>query len=267
MTWKYTNQVAGIHKREPGEYLESSYRYHRRKGVRALLAIERARQDRDAAKMRYLPCESGWNSGQTFEAYGERMRWIENPGKAGLRMVGFADELCEWIQHTGWYTDEHQSETVRGVVYQGPARDGAPLLFAGYDDPNQDGPICIALDTVAGESGGFDGAGGPTSDSGVSDAARQADGIAERMAESEREYSEVTGARSRFEDMGAERADIRTATLALIREFKAAVRIPPGIYLEIESSIRRNLESMADLLRQRAELVDMYGAHDGWTEY
>ncbi len=66
----------------------------------------------------------------TYTPQRERMVYYVEPG--ALRSVGFADELVR-IRHTGWFTDrEFQDETMRGVVYQLPAHNGASRYVAGY---------------------------------------------------------------------------------------------------------------------------------------
>ena len=81
--------------------------------------------------------------GPAFDAHGYKwVRFVENVSR-GLRLVGFADEIAKaegsWrsIQHTGWFTDDDQSEKYRGVVYQLPSR-GEPLYVYGYADTNND---------------------------------------------------------------------------------------------------------------------------------
>ena len=102
-------------------------------------------------------------------------RWIENIDLSGWRLRGFADELARGIQHTGWYTSDDYNESFRGIVYQLLTHKGRQLYFVGYDDPNND--YCVY--------GGFMFADDD------SEAAYEADAIARKMAEQEREYNEV----------------------------------------------------------------------------
>lgn len=134
----------------------------------------------------------------------ENLRWIENTDQAGLRFVGFADEIDRSIQHTGWYTDEDGcAETLRGAVWQLPGRNGVPLFVAGYCDPHNHGAARICFDVIEGErpewvpprngwSGYWSYCDSATDHDGCREAARQADGIAEIAAESEREWRETS---------------------------------------------------------------------------
>lgn len=117
-------------------------------------------------------------------------RWIESTERASLRFVGFADELAN-LSHTGWYTDDDGSngETLRGAVWQLPARSGRAQYIAGYMDPNNDGAAMVDFDIIEGKLGGAE-AYDYDSDS-KRDTARQADGIAECAAETERDYQRM----------------------------------------------------------------------------
>jgi len=63
----------------------------------------------------------------------DNLRWVEDT--AHLRRVGYADEIAD-IRHTGWFTDDFQEETYRGVVFRLTKLRG---YLVGYEDPNNDG--------------------------------------------------------------------------------------------------------------------------------
>jgi hypothetical protein len=142
----------------------------------------------------------GGSDGATFQAYGESAcRWIEDPESKGLRLLGLAHEVgkagycysSDAVEHRGWFMDSDGCETVCGVVYQLPGKDGRARYLAGYADPynaesNGNGPALLSMEIYTGEP--VDSEYDP--DSVLRDVARAADGIAERMAESEREYQE-----------------------------------------------------------------------------
>lgn len=97
------------------------------------------------------------------------------PEAYGLRFVGFWDEVKEWppAKHTGWYTDDFQSGTYRGVVFQTSAdKKGSPRYLAGYYDDEGE-QTYLEREIVAGGSEG---------------AAQIADDLARIAAEEEREY-------------------------------------------------------------------------------
>jgi len=177
------------------------------RGLSAREALERARRTLETGAKSanpYGPGASIWSGlggsdGRTFSAYGESAcRWIENPESKGLRLVGLAHDvgragyahLRDAVAHRGWYLDSDGSgETVAGVVYQLPGRDGRARYLVGYADPyNADadgsGPALLSLDVIDGEpvDSHWD------ADPARREAATRADGIAERMAEAERDY-------------------------------------------------------------------------------
>lgn len=170
--------------------------YPERYGRNAQHALKMAR---DAAalggKPGYVPA-SIWagrkgSDGRVFSAYGEnQLRWIENPESKGLRFVGLAHEVARKIrsrvvEHTGWYLDEFQDETVSGVVYQLPGKDGVSRYLSGYADPfncdkNGRGPALLSMEIFEDMD----------SEAAQREAAQNADHIAERFAEEERAYQE-----------------------------------------------------------------------------
>src|SRR5712671_138973 len=101
--------------------LQSAFLYHRSRGGPASRAITLARADVAAGESRWpyeyprrlLP--QGWGNARGDDG----ATWVENLDAAGLRFVGYADELAR-LRHTGWYTsDENElGESLRGVVVQ-----------------------------------------------------------------------------------------------------------------------------------------------------
>lgn len=263
----------------PDELRAMAYRYHRRKGVPARRALEMATADAADGKTRFASCAvSGWNP--AFAAFGESgMRWIENPAECGLRFVGYADE-CARLNHTGWYLDSDGFETARGIVYQMPARNGAPVFVAGYADPfngtkgnEWKNPACLSFSSVVyGESGWFST--DPRDNPECADAGRLADRITEIMAESEREYREVTDARQRFESLADDIKAEWSEWSALMRECRAmrqraadAVNIAPHIAATIRARLASIRESILEMTAERETLASDYGSHDGWNDY
>lgn len=236
--------------------LKSAYRYHRLKGRPALPALTAARQDLSNHKERYAGGPHGY--GKPFVAYGSRhMRWIESPAYAGLRFVGYADEICKSIKHTGWYLDPDGDSSIRGAVYQMAGRNGRPRFVAGYNDPNIDGPACLAFDEVfTGEQTDYQYY---THDAAV-DAARHADSIAESYAEKERDYQRAWQAGSKYYHLGESIKDNRSRALALFAERRAA-RIEagntyPAICQLIDSKIWSIWESIQENRAERQLLMD-----------
>ncbi len=255
--------------------MKTEYKYHRQRGRNAADALRLAREDIAEGKKRYPRAGSAWNP--PWSAFGESaMRWIENPSECGLRFVGYADDLTR-LNHTGWYTDESQCQTVRGIVYQLPARKGSPLFVCGYADPDNgtegrewSNPAALSMDVIHGESGYFSTS--PRDNPDAADAGRMADRITEIMADSAREYDEVNRARHDFEDCGTEIIETRRAALALIADIKRIMRacsITNGsaACLALRETLTRKLNYIRAQRGQRETLVCDYGSHDGWNDY
>lgn len=174
----------------------------------------------------------GGSDGKLFSAYGETAcRWIENPESKGLRFVGLAHDVAKSnysylrnaVEHTGWFLDnEILHETVSGVVYQLPARDGKPRYVVGYADPyncdkDGNGPALLSVEVLEGErhdsyNHGYNPA--------LRDAARRADSIAESMAEQEREYQDARRAGQTAREKTQEATQAGQEWIAEIRAFR-----------------------------------------------
>lgn len=256
--------------------LRANYAYWRAKGKPALAAIAAARADLLASVTRYpsSAVKPGYSSGKPFAAYGERhMRWIESPSAAGLRFVGYCDEIAgRAINHTGWYLDDDfQDESVRGVVFRMAGRDGRARYVAGYQDPcngsaDRDGPVCLSFDVIEGEplSSSWD------EDPAAREAAYSADHIASRMAEEEREYRRASTAGMRYRDLGEDVATMRRDALDLIAQIKshkAAVCDAPAIV----AALRDRLESIVDAIREarseRRDLLSDFGREPAFHDH
>lgn len=172
------------------------------------------------------------------------MYWVS---AGNLRCAGHADELTS-LQHTGWYLDEFQEETARGVVYRLPHG----RFVAGYDF-SYDGDPGATLDFSA----TYDDAG---------EAARVADSLAENAAEREREYQEVSNARFRFGELAEDISRARRAALALIAEIKAHGRFTDGICAALRSRLEALREEIQEAREKRERLQSDYGRHSAWAD-
>lgn len=134
-------------------------------------------------------------------------RCVENAGN-GLRFVGYVDDILTNIRHTGWFVDNFQEETARGVVYQLPARNGAKQYIAGYQLPCDDTCVCLSFDITDDKT----------------TAAMWADSMTELMAEEEREYDAKFQAEQQIEQACDEIADARethSMTIVALSDAKA----------------------------------------------
>jgi hypothetical protein len=168
-----------------------AYTDMRRRNVRAIEAFERAKLSRASCGWKAFYPHGVGGCNMTRQRDRPSYAWIEKPRDAGLRLVGYADEIVN-LRHKGWYCDEHQDDLFRGVVYRLPHSRG---FIAGYADPWNDGPAFVCLELA--EDG--------------RQAAFWADSIAEREAESEREYQERENEKIRTEEENAQFAKDREA--------------------------------------------------------
>lgn len=174
-------------------------------------------------------------------------RWCEDTENAGLRFVGFADELAPHaIKHKGWYTDPDgfDGEVYRGAVWQLPARGGQCIYVAGFADPNNEGAALIDFEPILT----------------ISKAAYRADDTARIHAEREREYQqEKWRAAQRVRDLLEDICDARRAHTALIRAIWTGERddaIGARLRAECRDAVRkarREIEAITD------EILDASG--------
>lgn len=229
-------------------YLFHRQRYHRT----PKRALESARMDVAADITRY-PSRGGGNVGGVPS---DSIRWVENPSAAGLRYVGFADEVNHWIRHKGWYTspDGDDGEVYRGVVYLLPGRNRAPRFVGGYSNPWNDG-VRIDFGSICEDS---------------DTAANIGDRLAEIDAEKERDYQEAWQAGRQCEDLLDEAKAELSRAIALVREMRAARKqgamAGDTICATLRNSIAKARETAHSLFAKRVELIDNYGRHPGFVE-
>lgn len=185
------------------------------------------------------------------ETHGYSVRWVEDVS-CGLRLVGFADEISR-IDHRGWFTDEFQDETYRGIVYQLPARHGVSQYVYGYADPNNDGCalLCFNVETDKLE------------------AARQADRFAEIFAEYARDYNRASSAGQQYRDLDDEIKEMRKEALTIAAEMRAA-RVAkvqaPTICATLRDKVMSLYRSIQKARKERRELMSDFGRSEGFAE-
>lgn len=222
--------------------LANTYRHIRAKGATATRAMEAARALIEQGKgNNYSPSRAGAYN-PPFQAHGySALRWIESTDAAGLRFVGYADELIS-VGHRGWFADAFQDETYRGAVYQLPARGGRPCLVAGYADPNNKGAAIIDFSPEYGEAreevGRYSDA--------TREAACMADGMAECFAEEARDYSEAWQAARQWQELADDMANARASARTLVAEMRAAIKAGQSAGAAICAALRAQLASYAD---------------------
>lgn len=218
------------------------YRAHRAMkgfmGIRAAQALILAREGR-ARKARWE------TSGHAGRNDGTRVQYWDHKADVPFRFTGYADDIRRGIGHKGWYCDEYADRTLRGVVYQIPARNGVPQYLSGYQESDNDS-VVLYLDSFEAEP---------------AEAAYRADQIAERLAESEREYSESWSAGSQAGEA------VRDALGDLRQEVSRIVQIAlypdrAGLMIADDASADRQHEEARDALRDAIR-----AARDGWPTY
>lgn len=210
------------------------------------------------------------NNGRPLEAYGfEHCRWIEDPERVGLRLVGYADELHGGIEHRGWYTDDDgHDETARGIVYQLPGRNGRARYVAGYADPYNDGPALLAFgaDIVEGER--LESSWDDDHDA-RHQIASYADSMAERMAEEARDYNRAWSYGQRAREYRDEMTDARTVLIEALKEHRqerGRESERPALCAMFRNWVKERLEFIRDRQANIAELVAEYRGKDGFAE-
>ncbi|MCK1671097.1 hypothetical protein [Bradyrhizobium sp. 150] len=244
------------------ELLTSAFRYYRQRPTfNAQRALGAARKDVAERKNRYPRSNFAMRGGADWKIGSDTVFFCEQPDDY-LRRVGFVDEIPseshyrgKMVDHKGWYLrdDDSGGEVARGVVFQLPAHKGKCRYLSAVADPHNNGPAILSLEL-------FDE---------LSEAARNADSLAETYAETERDYNRAWEAGQRYSDLGAEIAEQRKTTLALIREAKsqcATLRDMPATRKVIESAIRDYLRETESARDKRAELISEFGDCDAFKE-
>lgn len=247
--------------------LLQAYRFHRTHYAHAArtfrpfpavasLALRQARQDVASGTLRF-PGADGYNRESA-----DGLRWVENPPANGLRFVGWCDEIARQnyryasgIGHTGWHTDDAGcGETMRGAVYQLPARGGKPLYVPGYVESHESPETGARLsfrDVIEGENGEDEEA--------KREAAYRADRIAEIHAEEQREHSTAYRAgqdAAEAEEAAREARRELLAFLKALRPKKATLCDAPALVEAAREKVESLLESIAAFRAERDRLRD-----------
>ncbi len=248
-----------------------------RKHQVAHFALKRAKsEEKLKAYSDYWPGQRGAGnvSRQEKKSSGDNYAWIENTESAGLRFVGYADEIISSLCHRGYYIDDDglSGEVWRGAVWQLPARHGVARYIAGYEDPCNKGAAYVDLDIVSEKVDRLTPTREDANDEAKRQAARNADSIAERNAERELEYNAAFHAGSEWSDLEDEIVRERKYALALLVESRperhsTRETATPTICAAIRKAISHSVDAIATMRKRREELFDQYGNHDGFAEF
>lgn len=239
-----------------------AYRWRRQNGKAAVDAFRFAQFDVLNGKARYPKSGfEGWNLQSESGA-----RWVENLSDAGLRLVGYADELRD-LRHKGWYADAFESEVYRGAVLQLPGRNGRARYVAAYEDPNNAGAYLVDVSRPAVFEGDKLGAwDSQKEDSGAVECARAADSFAEHCAEEAREYDDAWQRGRQFAQKADEIKAARAEALAILAERRRLAKLAPeapAACAALVSTVRRLIQDIAEARAERRELANVWAPLQG----
>ncbi|TGT90870.1 MULTISPECIES: hypothetical protein [unclassified Mesorhizobium] len=193
----------------------------------------------------------------------ECIAFVQDFSGAGLRHVGNVEadtprgKIWSNRDSCGWYSDYDQSETIYGVVYQLPGRDGKARFVAGYASAGDcDGLPTLDFGAVYSEDMRGDRYNESAQDlDAARDAARAADSMAQSAAEDERAYKAAWQAGSQFAERAETIAANRKAALELLAERRRAATAGKGeAFQAICGAIRDKVDSLlAEIAEARAE--------------
>jgi len=184
----------------------------------------------------------------------KRQLYLADFDQLGARWVKDADDVATRQEYKGWYTDSFQDATLIGVVLCF-ARHGAPDLDGNGFEPKEN-----AIYMAGTRHSDWDGV---TLDLDTTDdpitAARWANSMAEREAESCREEDEEYRREQQAADLMEQIKGIRTRCLKLLRDMrpirKGCHGIPESICETLRNSVQGYVEEIATLRGELEELA------------
>lgn len=205
--------------------------------------------------------------GAAWDRSGDSFRWFESTADSGLRFVAWADEILS-LRYTGWHSRaDGDGETLRGGVWQLPGRKGRARLVYGYAEFEGRGEmnpgsaaICVS-DILETERAALWESVRDFPE--TRDAARYADGIAERQAEKARDYDSAYQAGREAAEADAEGIEARRELLPLLAELRAArkaglaYRLPgqaPALCSALRARVSALLETVSEARAERDKL-------------
>lgn len=216
--------------------------------------------------------ETGTGAGARFESGGTPLRWLENTAAAGLRFIGWSDEISRRygsrsVDHKGWYNREGEEETLRGGVWQLPGKGRRARYVSGYAEfegrgEMNPGSAALALWTLEiGEPGD-----GPD-ESAMLSAAIYADNIARIAADRQREEDSAYQAGRRAAESIQEAESARPLALALMASLRSLERDAGRPADVVRDSARATLQRAREALETaREERRDAWSNCPAWHE-
>lgn len=172
----------------------------------------------------------------------DRYRWVENASR-GLRIAGDAHSILPRLRHTGWHLDPlGTGETVCGSVLMLPGKDRMPRYVPAIRDPYNADCYTVDFHNIHDDA---------------SEAARDADGMAERYAELERDFNIRESAKLRAEDLRDEASELRARHRAAIADMRAVRDVAndaPNACALLRDALRGMRQRIRDALKEAARL-------------
>jgi hypothetical protein len=246
---------AGINPQQEAGFVASHYRYFRKvrgMGVGAALSHAETLPATYTAGREYYGPMGVW--GAAFGESGDTLRHVDDTGKAGLRFVGYADELAR-LDHTGWFTDEEQHGKFRGAVWQLAGKGKQSRIVYGYQEWDGDSEtnvgsalICTSTVLLADMSDGNYSLGSTDE---VQNAATYADGLAESAADKAREYNEAYRKGSTVAETDSTFIETRRQLLPILAELRKVrhgrIQLSPVMCDLLTKRVESDLDTLADL--------------------
>lgn len=196
----------------------------------------------------------------------ESLQWLEY-GLDAFPRWAWADAMAS-LRHRGHYDSEHCEETYRGIVLRTNRGTLIPGVMHGSESRSKGWQSVCGNDlaVIVSTDSPYD------ADDSVA-CARRADQMAERLAESEREYQEAASAAIESNDLAQAIKDARAETLEGLAELRRARRIAGGNaenFPHICETMKRTARGACRLIsknRKRiSELRERYADSQGYQD-
>lgn len=168
---------------------------------------------------------------------------------APFRKIGFCDEIRKSIDHRGWFKDNIELATVRGIVFRLSSSKRKERFIVGYYQNDND-KVVLNLSKIFDDS---------------DDAALYSDRLTEKFAEESRKYDAKNQAELDIENLREEIHASGKHIIKLIREFKSMtkeVKLNLTVYPVLKDAICSKLRSLLDdrkrAFKRIAALQDNY---------
>jgi hypothetical protein len=250
---------AGINALGEAGFVASHYLYFRRiagKPAREALAAAKALPAAYVKGRGYYGSLGPW--GAAYQESGDTLRHCSDTRAAGLRFVGYADDLAG-LRHTGWHCDDEGRDTLRAAVWQLPGKGRHARLIYGYQEWEGRGEmnegsatLCVSDIRRVDMSDAF---GNLDEMDDTRDAARSADSMAEHDAEERRDYNEAYAKGRATAELDAEMIDKRRELLPLLAELRAVRRGRLMLTERICETLQKAVRDGLALIDEKREAV------------